>query len=82
MPPPSDLLLLSTADRIAAALKAMKSDASLSQRHAAAIYNVGQSTLSEQRAGTTLQCDICPNCSLLTKLEEEVLVQQIRKLDK
>ena len=39
------------------ALQALKQDATLSQRRAAAIYNVAQSSLSRRRAGQTLQAD-------------------------
>jgi hypothetical protein len=40
--------------QIQLALQALKQDATLSQRRAAAIYNVDQSTLSRRCAGQTL----------------------------
>jgi hypothetical protein len=46
MPPQIDLDLLSPEDRIILALEAMKSDALLSERRAAEIYQINQRTLS------------------------------------
>ena len=76
-----DLESLSRADRLILAIQAMKSDTSLSQRRAAAIYNVPQSTLSTRRAKTPARRDIHPNSSKLVKHEEETIIQYIRKLD-
>jgi hypothetical protein len=76
-----DLELLSRQDRLILAIQAMKSNASLSQRRAAALYNVPQSTISDRRAKTTSRRDSHPNSSRLTKLEEETVIQYIRKLD-
>ncbi|KAF1922556.1 uncharacterized protein M421DRAFT_49038, partial [Didymella exigua CBS 183.55] len=71
MAQPVDLELLSCADRVILATQAMKSNASLSQRRAAAIYKVPQSTLSHQGAGRTPRRDTHPNSSKLQKHEEE-----------
>jgi hypothetical protein len=76
-----DLELLPREDRIILAIQAMKSDALLSQRRAAAIYNVPQRTLSDRRAKTTSRRDSHPNSSRLTRHEEETIIQYIRKLD-
>ena len=76
-----DLELLPRKERIELAIKAMESNANLSQRRAATVYNVPESTLRRQRAKPASQRVIYPNCSKLTKQEEEVLVQYIRKLD-
>jgi hypothetical protein len=67
--------------RLQLALQAIKQDATLSQRRAAAIYNVSQSTLSTRRAGTTLRRDCTPNSMKLLKTEEEVIIQHILDLD-
>jgi DNA-binding transcriptional regulator YiaG len=45
-----DLELLPREERIKLAIKAIKSNANLSQRRAAAVYNVPESTLQRQRA--------------------------------
>jgi hypothetical protein len=74
MPQLPDLESLPRADRLIFAIQAMKSDTSLSQRRAAAIYNVPQSTLGTRR-------DIHPNSSKLVEHEEETIVQYIRKLN-
>jgi hypothetical protein len=76
-----DLKLLSRQDRLILAIQAMKSNASLSQQRAAALYNVPQSTISNQRAKTTSRRDSHPNSSRLTKLKEETVIQYIRKLN-
>ncbi|KAF1932669.1 uncharacterized protein M421DRAFT_246478 [Didymella exigua CBS 183.55] len=76
-----DIELLSCADRVILATQAIKSNASLSQRRAAAIYRVPQSTLSHQGAGRTPRRDTHPNSSKLQKHEEEAVIQYIRKLD-
>ena len=76
-----NLELLSCEERIKLAIRAINSNANLSQRRAAAVYNVPESTLRRQRAKPASQRVIYPNCSRLTKQEEEVLVQHIRKLD-
>jgi hypothetical protein len=76
-----DLKLLPREERIDLAIKAMKSNANLSQRRAAAVYEVPESTLRRQRAKPASQRVIHPNACKLTKQEEEVLVQHIRKLD-
>jgi hypothetical protein len=59
----------------------MKCNKELSQRRAATIYNVLESTLCTQRAKTTSQRNSHPNSSKLLRSKEEVLVQCIRRLD-
>ena len=81
MPQLPNLESLSRADRLILAIQAIKSDTSLSQRRAAATYNVPQSTLSTRRAKTPARRDIHPNSSKLVKHEEETIVRYIRKLD-
>jgi hypothetical protein len=49
-----NLELLPREDRIILAIQAMKYNASISQRRAAAVYNVPESTLCTRRAKTTL----------------------------
>jgi hypothetical protein len=75
-----DLESLSRADRTILAIQAMKSDKSLSQRRAAALYGVPQSTLSDRRAGTASRRDIHHGRSNLTLPEEEALLQRIKDL--
>jgi hypothetical protein len=72
---------LSREDRLVLALQALKSDASLSQRRAADIYNVHESTLRNRRARTASRRDIQPNRSRLQKHKQETVIQYIRKLD-
>jgi hemin uptake protein HemP len=76
-----DLELLPREDRIILAIQTMKSNALLSQRRAAAIYNVQESTLRTRRAGKASRRDILANSSRLSRSEEEVIIQYIRKLD-
>jgi hypothetical protein len=76
----SDLESLSRADRTILAIQALKSDKSLSQRRAAALYGVPQSTLSDRRAGTASRRDIHHGRSNLTLPEEEALLQRIKDL--
>ena len=81
MPQQIDLGLLPRKERIELAIKAMRSNANLSQRRAAAVYNVPETTLRRQRAKPASERVISPYRSKLTRQEEEVLVQYIRKLD-
>jgi hypothetical protein len=60
--------------RIQLALQAIKQDATLTKRRAAAIYKVSKSTLSDQRAGKTFQHNCAPNSMRLTVREEQVIV--------
>jgi hypothetical protein len=76
-----DLELLPREDRIILAIQAIKCNKELSQRRAATIYNVPESTLRTQRAKTTSRRDSYPNSSKLLRSKEEVLVQCIRKLN-
>jgi hypothetical protein len=73
--------LLPREDRIILAIQAMKSNALLSQRRAAAMFNIQESTLRRRRAGKTSRRDISANSSRLSRSEEEVIIQYIRKLD-
>ena len=63
------------------AVQAIKRDATLSQRQAAKIYRVSQSTLSTRLAGASPRRDRAPNLIKLTSTEELVIVQHILKLD-
>jgi hypothetical protein len=69
-------------DVIQLAVQAIERDATLSQRRAAKIYRVPQSTISDRLAGTSPRRDYTPNSIKLTNTEELVIVQQILKLDK
>ena len=76
-----NLKLLPRRERIDLAIKAIKSNANLSQRRAAAVYNVPETTLRRQRAKPASQRVIHPHACKLTMQEEEVLIQYIRKLN-
>jgi hypothetical protein len=67
--------------RLQTALLAIQRDATLSQRRAAAIYNVSQSTLSTRLAGIPFRRDCTPNSTILLKTEEDVIVQHTLDLD-
>jgi hypothetical protein len=66
--------------QIQLALQAIKGDALLSQQRAAAIYNVAQRTLGDQRARQPSRNNIMPNSSNLTKLKEDVVAEHIINL--
>jgi hypothetical protein len=63
------------------AVQALKNDASLSIRHAAALYNSEESRIRRRRAGVASRRDYKANLKNLTKLEEEAIVDFIIKLD-
>jgi hypothetical protein len=69
-----DLELLPCEDRIILAIQAIKSDATLSDRRAAAIYSVPRRTLRDRRAGTTSRRDIHHGRSKLSNHEEETII--------
>ena len=77
----SDLELLPCEERIILAIKAMKSNTCLSQRRAAAIYNVQESTLRTRCARKPSRRDISANSLKLLRHEEDTIVQYIRKLN-
>jgi hypothetical protein len=62
-------------------IQAIQRNATLSQRRAAAIYRVPQSTLSDQLAGTTFRRNYAPNSMKLLKTEEGVVAQHVFNLD-
>ena len=66
--------------RIQTALQAIKQDATLSLRRAAATYNVSYTTLYHQRAGRPSQADRRPTTISLDKTKEEVIIQHILDL--
>jgi hypothetical protein len=79
---PSNLELLPCVDRVALAIQAMKSNALLSQRRAAAAYNMPETTLRRQRVKPASTRIIHHNALKLQRHEEDTIVQYIRKLDK
>jgi hypothetical protein len=81
MDQPPDLGSLSKEEKIKLAFQAIKKPQELSVRRAAIVYNVPRSTLQDRRAGTRSTRDTHPKSSNLTKAEEQMLVQYIRKLD-
>ena len=81
MPQQPDLELLSCEDRIILAIQAIKSDASLTLRRVALLYNVHESTLRHRHTGRTSRRDTHHGRSKLQRLEEEAIIQRIRKLD-
>jgi hypothetical protein len=66
--------------QIQLALQAIKQDATISQRRAAAIYSVPQRTLSDRRAGRSSRADSAPKSRKLDNNEEEVIVKHILEL--
>ena len=62
------------------AVEALKQDPRLSQRRAAAIYKVPQSTLSARRAGRLPRVDYMPVSQGLNNNEEQVIVKHILHL--
>ena len=64
------------------AVEALKQDPRLSQRRAAAIYKVPQSTLSARRAGRLPRVDYMPVSRGLNNNEEQVIVKHILYLVK
>ena len=76
-----DLESLPREDRIILAIQATKSNASLSQRRPAALYNVPQSTLSNRHAKTAARRECHDSSSRLQRHEEEAIIHNIRKLD-
>jgi hypothetical protein len=73
----------STSDeaRIQLAIQAIDQDPTLSERRAAAIYNVPRKTLSDRRAGKVSRRDCKPKSKKLLETEEQVLIQHILNLD-
>jgi hypothetical protein len=67
--------------RLQLALQAINRDATLSERRAAAIYNVSRITLRRRRAGIPLRSDCTPNSMNLLKTEEDIIVQHTLDLD-
>lgn len=66
---------------ISLAILAMNQNQIQSVNHAAATFNIPESTLRSRRAGTTARRDCEPKSKKLTKLEEEVIVEHILDLD-
>ena len=81
MPQQPDLESCPQTDRIILAIQAIESDASLSLRRAAAVYNVPETTLQRQRVKPASDHNTHHNASKLRRHEEEAIVQSIRKLD-
>jgi hypothetical protein len=81
MPQQEDQLPALKEARLQLALQAIERDANLSQRRAAAIYNVSQNTLEHRRAGTPFRHNCTPNSMNLLKTEEEVIAQHVLDLD-
>jgi hypothetical protein len=73
-------LAASKEKQIQTALRALQYDATLSQRRAAAIYNIPERTISYRRAEETSQPDCWPKSRNLDKLEGEVVVKHILEL--
>ena len=67
--------------RITLACNAIRSSPQISIRHAAKIYDVPQSTLSDRIAGQTPQTDTRFGPKTLTAAEKEAIVQYILERD-
>lgn len=81
MPPQQRQIDASKEAQIQLALQALKQDANLSKRRAAAIYRVPQSTLSTRRIRRPSRADTIANSRALDKNEEQVVVKHILDLD-
>ena len=66
--------------QIQLAIEALEQDATLSQRRAAAIYRVSETTLRERRAGRPSRADAMANSRNLDTNEERVIVKHILEL--
>jgi hypothetical protein len=66
--------------QIQLALQALKQDAKLSVRRAAAIYSASETTLRARRAGQPSRADTMANSRNLTNDEEQVIVTHILEL--
>ena len=73
--------LLPYEERVGLAIQAIRKDATLSERRAAAIYNARRTTLQDRRAGKASRRDIQANSSKLTKHEDEAILRYVSKLD-
>ena len=80
MPPQLERVGPSSERQIQTALQALKRDAKLPLRSAAAFYNVAEATLRDRRAGRPSQADRWPKSRNLTKTEEDVVVKHILEL--
>lgn len=67
--------------RIILAIEAIRTSKRLSQRSAAKIYKVSESTLRDRMAGRTYRLETTANGLKLTELEEEVVCRNILELD-
>ena len=67
--------------RVILAIEAIKSSQKLSRRAAAKLYNVPETTLRQRMNGRTPITDYRPVGQLLTKVEEQVVVDYINSLD-
>ena len=81
MPPRNNVQNSSKESRLQLAIQAIQRDATLSQRRAAAIYSVSQSTLSDRLAGKLSRQDCTPNSMKLLTTEEETVVDYILDCD-
>jgi hypothetical protein len=82
MSQPSNLESLPHADRVALAIQAIKSNASLSQQRAAAAYNMPKTTLQRQCVKPASTRVIYYNTLKLQRHKEDAIMQYIRKLNK
>ena len=67
--------------RLQLALQAIEKDATLTQRRAAALYNVPQRSISNRRAGKPSRQDCSPNSMKLLVTEEQTIVDYVLDLD-
>jgi hypothetical protein len=77
MPPRRSIVLPSNERDIQLAISAIDANQIRSNRRAAAIFNVPESTLRDRRAGKPSRRDSQPNSKKLTLEEEQVIVEHI-----
>lgn len=67
--------------RVILAIEAIRKSPELSIRAVARLYNIPRSTLTNRMNGRTFKADSRPISHMLTKVEEDVIVQYILELD-
>jgi hypothetical protein len=82
MPPQYRLQLQSNEANVIMAQSAIDQGQIESNRAAAALYNVNNNTLRNQRLRKPARQDCVPNSKILTKLEERVIIEYTLNIDK
>ena len=81
MAPRNVIQIVSNEADVQLAISSIASKQIQSNKHAAVLYNIAETTLRRRRAGRPARRDCQPNSKKLTTLEEEVNVNYILDLD-